>query len=81
MSNFGTIEAGSGSYSEPPEEGLKDYTITFNCSCIARVCIQAKSIKEAEEMLKNANLYDLKYKYDFELDEVDFEEIKNIIEE
>lgn len=75
MNDFNTIEAGAGSYPEPPNTHVKEYTLTLQVTCMAKTTIQAKSLQEAESLLREADLnitqiedYDI---YDVEVEKLD----------
>lgn len=69
-----TIEAGGGSYPEPPATGVKEYTLTLEVTCFAKVIVQAKSQEEAEELIDTADL-DIIQVEDYDIYNVEVEEL------
>lgn len=72
---------GAGSYPTPPESDVKDYRVTFTCSCVATAVIQARSREEMEDYLVNSTLNELRYDCDLEFHDLEFEDLLDCEEE
>lgn len=56
-----TMEAGGGSYPNPPEPKLNYYTFTCDCIVKARISISAENLEQAEEYIKNGDYEECEY--------------------
>ena len=65
-----TIEAGAGSYPEPPESIEKCYQFDFNASIRGYGIVYARDEREAREMATTGNYDDIIETYDMEIEEI-----------
>lgn len=65
-----TIEAGAGSYPEPPEPQEKCYQFDFNASIRGYGVVYAKDEREAKEMAESGNYDDIIDAYDMQIEEI-----------
>lgn len=65
-----TIEAGAGSYPEPPEPKEKCYKFEFNATISGYGYVYAENQEEAKELIDNGEYDDIVDTFDMEIEEI-----------